>query len=118
MSKRFAGTAMLCALFTMNAHAETPADAWPAAAPAPVVLIGDSGWEFFRPQDREQTLFDLTYLTNDLWSERAGLGLRFRSSRQLSFDLRVDPFTQPRQLVGPVYDFEIGATVFALRFNF
>jgi len=116
MSKRIAGTALLLALFATGAHAETPADA--LHADARVVHLGDSGWELFRPEDRAQTLFDLTYLTSDLWSERAGLGLRFRSSAHFTIDLRVDPFTQPRDLIGPVYDFDIGATMLALRFHF
>ena len=116
MSKRIAGIALLLSLFATSAVAESPADA--LHADARVVRLGDNGWELFRPADRDQTLFDLTYLTNDLWSDRAGLGLRFRSSPHLTFDLRIDPFTQPRDLIGPVYDFEIGATVLALRFSF
>ena len=116
MSKRIAGIALLLSLFATSAVAESPADA--LHADARVVRLGDNGWELFRPADRDQTPFDLTYLTSDLWSDRAGLGLRFRSSPHLTFDLRIDPFTQPRDLIGPVYDFEIGATVLALRFSF
>ena len=116
MSKRIAGIAFLLSLFATSAVAESPADA--LHADARVVRLGDNGWELFRPADRDQTPFDLTYLTSDLWSDRAGLGLRFRSSPHLTFDLRIDPFTQPRDLIGPVYDFEIGATVLALRFSF
>lgn len=116
MSKRIAGIALLLSLFATSAFAESPADA--LYADARVVRLGDNGWELFRPEDRAQTLFDLTYLTSDLWSDRAGLGLRFRSSPHLTFDLRIDPFTQPRDLIGPVYDFDIGATVLALRLSF
>jgi len=116
MSKRMAGIALLGSLFTASAYAETPADA--LFADAPVVRLGDSGWELFRPEERAQTLFDLTYLTSDLWSDRAGLGLRFHSSAHLTFDLRIDPFTQPRDMIGPVYDFDIGATMLALRIRF
>ncbi|RZV39051.1 MAG: hypothetical protein EX272_01125 [Chromatiales bacterium] len=116
MSKRTAGIALLLSLFTTGVFAETPADA--LHADARVVPLGDNGWELFRPEDRAQTLFDLTYLTSDLWSDRAGLGLRFRASPQLSFDLRVDPFTQTSDLIGPVYGFDIGATVLALRVSF
>ncbi|MDH3621260.1 MAG: hypothetical protein OER91_10225 [Gammaproteobacteria bacterium] len=118
MSKRIAGTALLLALLTTGAHAESPGDAHRTDASPRVIQIGDSGWEFFRPEDRTKTPFDLTYMTSDLWSERAGLGLRFRSSTHLTIDLRVDPLTQPRDLIGPVYDFNIGATVLALRFSF
>ena len=116
MSKRFAGTALLVSMLAANAYAEMPTDT--LYADARVVQLGESSWELFRPECRTQTLFDLTYLTSDLWSERAGLGLRFRSSAQLSFDVRVDPFTQPRDVIGPVDDFNLGATIFALRIRF
>jgi len=83
-----------------------------------VVTFGDSGWELFRPMCPEQTPFDLTYLTHDLLSERTGLGLRFHSSTHLTIDFEIDPFTQSRSLIGPNYDFGIGATTLALRFSF
>ena len=118
MSKRFAGTALLLALFATSAQAETLGDARYADTSPRVVQFGQSGWELFRPEDRTQTLFDPTYLTHDLWSDRAGLGLRFRSSPHLTIDFRVDPFSQSRELIGPVYDFNIGATMLLLRFNF
>lgn len=118
MSKRIAGIALLFALFTFNANAETPNRADDVDFEARIVPVGNSAWAFFRPTCREQTLFDLTYLTNDLRSERAGLGLRFHSSPKLTLDLEIDPFTRQRNLIGPVYDFGIGATVLALRFNF
>ncbi len=116
MSKRIAGIALLVSLFATSAVAESPADA--LHADARVVRLGNDSWELFRPEGRAQTLFDLTYLTSDLWSDRAGLGLRYRSSPHLTFDLRIDPFTQPRDLIGPIYDFDIGATVLALRVSF
>ena len=120
MSKRFAGTALLLALFATGAHADSfdrdsHAD---TDADARVVSFGDSGWELFRPMCREQTLFDLTYLTHDLLTERTGLGLRFHSSTHLTIDFEIDPFTQRRSLIGPNYDFGIGATTLALRFSF
>lgn len=115
MSKRFAGIALLLALFATSAHAETSGDARHADADERVIPFGESGWELFRPKDREQTLFDLT---SDLWTERAGLGLRFHSSPLLIFDLQIDPFTQPHELIGRVYDFDIGATILTLRFRF
>ena len=118
MSQHIAGIALLLALSTFNANAEVPGHADEVDVDARTVTLGNSGWEFFRPTCREQTLFDLAYLTNDLRSERAGLGLRFRSSPYLALDLEIDPFTRKRDLIGPVYDFGIGATVLALRFNF
>lgn len=118
MSKRFAGTAMLLALFATGAHAEPPGYDARIDADERVVVLGDSGWELFRPTRREQTLFDLTYLTRDLLAERPGLGLRFHSSAHLTIDLELDPFTRDRSLIGPIYDPGIGATSFALRFSF
>ena len=118
MSKRFAGTAVLFALFASNANADTLNDVYTLDDESRVVLIGDSGWELFRPLSREQTSFDLTYLTNHLRSERAGFGLRFHSSPHFTLDFEIDPFTQRQNLIGPVYDFDIGATTLALRISF
>lgn len=118
MSKHFAGIASLLVLCAFNVNAETGSLSETTEAEVRVVTLGDSGWEFFRPSCREMTPFDLTYLTNHLRSERAGFGLRFHSSTHLTLDLEVDPFTQQRNLIGPVYDFGIGATTLALRFRF
>ena len=118
MSKRFAGIALLLALFATGTRAETLGHSSYIDANERVVAFGDSGWELFRPERREQTPFDLTYLTYDLISERTGLGLRFHSSIHLTIDFETDPFTQNRNLVGPIYDFDIGATTLALRFSF
>jgi len=118
MSKRFAGTALLLALFATGAHADSPDRGSHADTDERVVTFGDSGWELFRPMCREQTPFDLTYLTHDLLTERTGLGLRFHSSTHLTIDFSVDPFTQSQNLIGPNYDFGIGATTLALRFSF
>lgn len=118
MSKRCAGIASLLVLSAFNANAETNNYTAAIEAEARLVALGDSGWAFFRPSCREMTPFDLTYLTDHLRSERAGLGLRFHSSTQLTLDLEIDPFTQQRNLIGPVYDFGIGATTLALRFRF
>ena len=118
MSKRFAGTALLLALFATGAHADSLDRDSYVDADERVVTFGDSGWELFRPMCREQTPFDLTYLTHDLLTERTGLGLRFHSSTHLTIDFEIDPFTQSRNLIGPNYDFGIGATTLALRFSF
>lgn len=118
MSKHIAGIALLLALFAFDAKADTPDSADDVELDARIVTLGNSDWAFFRPSCREQTLFDLGYLTNDLRSERAGLGLRFHSSPHFTLDLEIDPFTQQRNIIGPVYDTGIGATVLALRFRF
>jgi len=118
MSKRFAGTALLLALFATGTHADTLDRVSYVDADERVVTFGTSAWELFRPMCREQTPFDLTYLTHDLLTERTGLGLRFHSSTHLTIDFEIDPFTQRRSLIGPNYDFGIGATTLALRFSF
>jgi len=118
MSKHYAGTALLLALFATNTQAETLGHASYIDADERVVALGDSGWELFRPARREQTPFDLTYLTHDLVSRHAGIGLRFHSSRHLTIDLETDPFARDRSLVAPIYDVDIGATTLALRFSF
>ena len=118
MSRGFAGTALVLALFTTSVNAETRGHTHTIHADGRVLPFGESGWELFRPQQREQTLFDLTYMTYDLLSERTGFGLRFRSSTHLTIDFETDPFTRNRDLVGPIYDFGIGATTLALRFSF
>jgi len=118
MSKHYAGIASLVMLFAISANAETNSHVETLENDTRVVTLGNSGWEFFRPSCRELTPFDLTYLTDHLRSERAGLGLRFRPSNHLTLDLEVDPFTQQRDLIGPVYDFGIGATTLVLRFHF
>jgi hypothetical protein len=118
MSKRIAGTALLLALLATGAHAELPGRDSHVDVNERVVTFGDSGWEMFRPTCREQTPFDLTYLTHNLLTERTGLGLRFHSSTHLTIDFEIDPFTQRRSLIGPNYDFGIGATTLALRFSF
>lgn len=118
MSKHVAGIALLLALAAFNTNAEAPDRADEIDFESLVVTLGSSDWAFFRPSCREQTLFDLEYLTNDLRSQRAGLGLRFHSSSHLTLDLEIDPFTKQKNLIGPVYDFGIGATVLALRVSF
>jgi hypothetical protein len=118
MSKRLAGTAILLALLTTGAYADTEDYDSDLDFDERVVLLGDSGWQMFRPKTREQTPFDLTYLTHDLLAPRTGFGLRFQSSTRLTIDLELDPFTQSSRLIGPNYDFGIGATMLALRFSF
>jgi hypothetical protein len=118
MSKHIAGTALLLVLLATSAHSETPDDSDLLDVEERVVSIGDSDWELFRPESREQTYFDLAYLTDDLRSPRSRFGLRFQPSSRFTIDFEVDPLTRQRDLIGPVYDFRIGATMLALRFSF
>lgn len=118
MSKRLAGIALLLTMFAAAAQGETPGHAGRIDTEQRVVRLFNSAWELFRPQCREQTLFDLNYLTHDLRSERTGLGLRFSPSTHVTIDIELDPFTYDRNLIGPMYDPGIGATTVALRFSF
>ena len=118
MSKHLAGTALLLVLFASSAYAETPDDSDLLEVEERVVSIGDSDWELFRPESREQKYFDLAYLTDDLRSPRSGFGLRFQPSSRFAIDFEVDPITRRRNLIGPIYDSGIGATMLALRFSF
>lgn len=118
MSKHLAGTALLLLMFATSAHSETFDDSNLVDTGERVVSIGDSDWELFRPVSREQKYFDLAYLTDDLRSPRSGFGLRFQPSSRFTIDFEVDPLTRQRDLIGPVYDSGIGATMLALRFSF
>jgi len=109
---------LLLVLLATSAHSETPDDSDLLDAEDPVVSIGDGDWEFFRPKSREQTYYDLAYLMHDLRSPRSAFGLRFQPSPRLTIDFEVDPITRERDLIGPIYDSRIGATMLALRFSF
>lgn len=118
MSKRCALPGLVLTLLGTTVAAETPEQPGYADAQDRVVPFGESGWELFRPVRREQAIFDLAYMTDDLRSEYAGLGLRFHSSTHLTFDVQLDPFTHAGDLVGPVYGSNIGATVLAVHLSF
>jgi len=118
MSKHLAGTALLLTLFAFSAHSETPDDADALEVEERIVLIGDSDWGLFRPESRELTYFDLAYLTDDLRSPRSSFGLRFQPSSRFRIDFEVDPLTRRSDLIGPIYDSGVGATMLALRFSF
>lgn len=84
----------------------------------PVLRLGDSHWELFRPQACKTALYDLDYMTNSLRAARPGFGLRFRGTAMLEINLRFDPINDRRDFVGPVYDSHIGATVLTFAVNF
>ena len=118
MSKRIAGIALLLGLFATGVNAETPGNSSQWYADDPVILIGDSGWELFRPRHRSQEIFDLSYLTDDLRSRNPGYGLRFRSSAHLTFGLQIDLLAHSEELYGPIYDLNSRAAVFSVGFHF
>ena len=83
-----------------------------------VLRLGDSHWELYRPEACEEGISDLGYLNKGLRAPKPGFGLRFHSSRDLTIDLRIDPMTDHRNLVGPVYDMHIGATLLSFAVSF
>ncbi len=83
-----------------------------------VLRLADSHWEIYRPDTCELRIFDLGYLTDGLRAAKPGFGLRFRSTRALTIDLRFDPITDPGDIFGPVYDSHIGATVLTFAVEF
>jgi len=56
--------------------------------------------------------------TDGLRAAKPGFGLRFRSTRALTIDLRFDPITDANDLVGPVYDSHIGAAMLTFAVEF
>lgn len=93
----------------------------PAIADAedtPVLRLGDTLWELYRPKVCDQALFDLEYVTDGLRAGRPGLGLRYRRAESLELNLRFDLFSDYKDFVGPVYDPHIGATILSVAFHF
>ena len=83
-----------------------------------VLRLGDSHWELYRPPACEEDISDLGFLNKGLRTSKPGFGLRFHSSRELTIDLRIDPMTDHRDFVGPVYDMHIGATLLSFVVSF
>ena len=84
----------------------------------PVMKLGASHWELYRPAACGHELFDLDYAMQGLRADRPGFGLRFRFESALTIDLRIDPMTDSNDFVGPVYDRHIGATTLTFAVNF
>jgi hypothetical protein len=80
--------------------------------------LGESHWELFRPAPCEQELFDIGYTMQGLRTDKPGFGLRFRSTRSLVIDFRIDPISDRNDFVGPIYDRHIGATTLTFAVNF
>lgn len=83
-----------------------------------VLNLGDTPWELFRPQACEDDISDPGYFNKGLRAAKPGFGLRFHSTRDFTIDLRIDPITDYRDLVGPVYDMHIGATFLSFAVSF
>jgi hypothetical protein len=114
MSKRCALTSLLLLSLSAASIADTPQH----SDTSPVLPLGESGWEMFRPVHRSYTMFDYEYTTNDLRSDHSHLGFRFKTSSTLTLELRIDPLTRSSAMIGPVYDMDIGAAMFSLGFRF
>ncbi len=105
MSKRIAGIALL--LFAANVHADDKS-----------MVIGATGWEVFKPVERERSIFDLNWLTHDLLPDASRIGFRFRQIDDVTISIEVDPLSRPETLFGPVTDMNVGATTLSLAFHF
>ncbi len=112
----------LLGILLLTGGATAAAEPWhgylETAASDPVLKLGASHWELYRPTARRQELYDLDYLMQGLRADKPGFGLRFRSTQKLKIDLRFDPITDSGDFVGPVYDRHIGATTLSFAVNF
>ncbi len=100
------------------ATAEPAHDHFVNPAQGPVLQLADSNWAVFRPTACEQDFFDLSYMTDGLRSSKPGYVLRYRSSAELTIDLRVDLVNDRNDFIGPVYDEHIGATTLTFAISF
>ena len=107
MSNRIAGIALVLTLFAVNANADDN-----------TLAIGDAGWEVFKPAGREATIFDLSYLTEDLIPDADPIGFRFRRFDDITISIEIDPLSRPSEMVGPVTDMGIGAAFLSFAFHF
>ncbi len=105
MSQRWAGIILL--LFAANVHADDKS-----------LAIGTTGWEVFKPADRETSIFDLNWLTDDLLPDANRIGFRFRQFDDVTISIEVDPLSRPEKLFGPVTDMNVGATTLSFAFHF
>lgn len=101
-----------------TAAAEPFHDHQSSSATEPMLRLGDTNWEIFRPMPCRQRIFDLAYLTDGLRAQKPGVGLRFQSTGPFTIDLRFDPISDRNDFIGPVYDRHIGATTLSIAFNF
>ena len=117
MSRR-ALIGFLLACCGASAAAEPWHDDHANPAMGPMLRLGDSNWEIYRPRPCEQKIFDFGYLTDGLRATKTGLALRFQSAGPLTIDLRFDPITDHNDFIGPVHDMHIGAATLSLAFSF
>jgi hypothetical protein len=84
----------------------------------PTLRLGTSDWLLYRPQPREAQFHDLDYMMSRLRADQAGLGLRFSRSQYFRLNLTLSPLTDRDDVIGPVYDMDIGATRLSFTFSF
>ena len=107
MSKRIAGIALLLTLFALSANAEEKS-----------LALGDTGWEVFKPDGRDATIFDLNYLTEDLIPDADPIGFRFKRFDDITISIEIDPLSRQSDMIGPVTDMGVGAAILSFAFNF
>ena len=107
MSKRIAGIALALALFAVNANADDN-----------TLVIGNTGWELFKPAGREAKIFDLNYLTEDLIPDADPIGFRFKRFDDITISIEIDPLSRQSDMIGPVTDMGVGAAILSFAFNF
>ena len=80
--------------------------------------LGDSSWFLYRPDSQSPAIYDLDYMLEGLRSDVPGYSLRFGSSLDFAFELKFAPLVDSSDLVGPVYNSDIGATQLVFSFSF
>ena len=112
----------LLGILLLSGGATAAAEPWhehlDAPEQDPVMKLGESHWELYRPTACRQELFDLDFAMQGLRADKPGFGLRFRSTPMLTIDFRFDPITDSEDFVGPVYDRHIGAATLTFAVNF
>ena len=107
MSKRIAGIALALTLFAVTANADDN-----------TLVIGNTGWELFKPAGREAKIFDLNYLTVDLVADADPIGFRFKRLDEVTISIAIDPLSRPERMIGPVTDMGIGAATLSFAVHF
>ena len=115
MSKRMWIGLFMC-LGAASAHADLPDRAAPESERS--LRLGDSSWYLYRPDPRSPAIYDFDYMVESLRSDVPGYSLRFSDSLDFAFELKFAPLMDRNDFIGPVYDYDIGATqlVFSISF--
>jgi hypothetical protein len=115
MSKRMWIGLLVC-LGGASATAAPPDRAAPDSEHA--MRLGDSSWYLYRPDPRSPAIYDFDFMIESLRSDVPGYSLRFSDSLDFVFELKFAPLMDSNDLIGPVYDLDIGATQLVFSFRF